>query len=92
MGNDPKSFAALRELNKYLLAATPHAHKGITLDIDTTEIIAQKADVKWTYNKNPGYMPMVGHMAETGQIVALVKFGHVGIWAQDSNQGIGGRP
>ena len=38
--------------------------------IDATEIIANKVCAKWTYNKNKGYMPMVGHIAETGQIVA----------------------
>ena len=39
--------------------------------IDATEIIANKADAEWTYNKNKGFMPMVGHLAETGQIVAI---------------------
>ncbi len=43
----------------------------MTLDIDATEIIAHKADAKWTYNKNKGFMPMVGHIAETGQVVAV---------------------
>ncbi len=43
----------------------------MTLDIDATEIIAHKADAQWTYNKNKGFMPMVGHIAETGQVVAV---------------------
>lgn len=42
----------------------------MTLDIDATEIIANKAEAKWTYKKNKGYMPIVGHIAETGQVVA----------------------
>ncbi|MCK5881960.1 MAG: transposase [Sinobacterium sp.] len=47
-----------------------HNCKAVTLDIDATEIIANKAEAQWTYNKNKGYMPMVGHIAETGQVVA----------------------
>jgi hypothetical protein len=40
------------------------------LDIDTSEVIANKADAQRTYKGNKGYMPMVGHIAQTGQIVA----------------------
>ena len=47
-----------------------HQVKKVTLDIDATKVVANKADAQWTYNKNKGYMPMVGHIAETGQIVA----------------------
>jgi hypothetical protein len=34
------------------------------------QIIANKKEAKWTYKKNKGYMPMVGHIAETGQVVS----------------------
>jgi len=47
-----------------------HHKKQVTLDIDATEVIANKADAKWAYKKHPDYMPMVGHIAETGQVVA----------------------
>ncbi len=70
MGNDNQSFAAWQEVNKAVLKAALHQRKGITLDIDATEVIANKADAQWTYKKNKGYMPMVGHAAEVGQIVA----------------------
>ncbi len=70
MGNDSQSLPAWREVNKALLKAALHRRKGITLDIDATEIIANKVDAQWTYKKNKGYMPMVGHIAEVGQIVA----------------------
>lgn len=70
MGNSKETFLALQELNKVILKSALHKRKGITLDIDATEIIANKLDAKWTYNKNQGYMPMVGHIAETGQVVA----------------------
>ncbi len=70
MGNNNQSFAAWTEVNKAVLKAALHHRKGITLDIDATEVIANKADAQWTYKKNKGYMPMVGHAAEVGQIVA----------------------
>jgi hypothetical protein len=53
-----------------VLSAALHRRKKVTLDIDATEIVANKADAHWTYSKNKGYMPMVGHIAETGQVVA----------------------
>jgi len=37
-----------------------------TLDIDATEIIADKKEAAWTYNKNKGYMPILGYLAENG--------------------------
>tara|TARA_B100000315_G_C14532893_1_gene567053 strand:- start:205 stop:1551 length:1347 start_codon:yes stop_codon:yes gene_type:complete len=58
------------EINKTILKSALHNRKGITLDIDATEIIANKRDAHWTYKKNKGYMPMVGHISETGQIVS----------------------
>lgn len=43
---------------------------GYTLDIDATQIIAEKQDAKWTYKGERGYMPMVGHLAENGLVLA----------------------
>ena len=57
------------KVNKAVLKAALHRCKKVTLDIDTTEIVAHKAQAQWTYNKRKGFMPMVGHIAETGQIV-----------------------
>lgn len=70
MGNNEQSFSAATEVNKAILQAALHHRKAITLDIDATEIVANKSEAKWTYKKHKGYMPMVGHVAETGQIVA----------------------
>jgi hypothetical protein len=42
---------------------------GYTLDIDATEIIAEKYEALWTYNGNRGYMPMVGHIAENSMVL-----------------------
>ena len=70
LGKNKDSFLALGEVNKSILKSALHNCKGVTLDIDATEIVAAKSEAKWTYNKNQGYMPMVGHIAETGQVVA----------------------
>lgn len=40
-----------------------------TLDIDATEVVAQKYDARWTYKGNRGYMPMVGHLAEAELVI-----------------------
>lgn len=58
------------EVNKVALKAALHHCKAVTLDIDATEIIAHKSSAKWTYKNNKGFMPIVGHIAETGQIVS----------------------
>jgi hypothetical protein len=42
---------------------------SFTLDIDATQIVAEKRDAKWTYKSEKGYMPMVGHIAELGLVV-----------------------
>lgn len=70
MGNKKDSFAASVEVNKVLLKSALHTCRGVTLDIDATEIISNKTDAEWTYKKHKGFMPMVGHIAETGQVVA----------------------
>ena len=67
MGSNSISAKACTEVNKVLLQSALHNRKGITLDIDATEIIADKKCAKWTYKKNKGFMPMVGHAAETGR-------------------------
>ncbi len=41
-----------------------------TLDIDATGIEADKALAAWTYKDFKGYMPMTGHLAESGLVVA----------------------
>lgn len=70
MGKHPQCATAMNTVNQAVLQSALHTRKAITLDIDATEIIARKADSRWTYKNNRGYMPMVGHIAETGQVVA----------------------
>jgi len=40
-----------------------------TLDIDATQVVAEKREAKVTYKGERGYMPMVGHLAENGMVV-----------------------
>lgn len=40
-----------------------------TLDIDATQIVAEKEAAKFTYKGERGYMPIVGHLAENGLII-----------------------
>ncbi len=70
LGKAPALMPAMQAVNKHLLKAALHRCKAVTLDIDASEVVSRKAEAKWTYNKNQGYMPMVGHIAETDQIVA----------------------
>ena len=69
-GSHPSTPLSLQKVNKTLLSATLHTCKAITLDIDATEVIANKTSAQWTYKSNKGYMPMVGHIAQTGQVLA----------------------
>lgn len=71
MGEHTDSFSAWESVNKAILKTTLHHCKKITLDIDATEIIAHKSSAQWTYKKNKGYMPMVGHIAQTGQVLSV---------------------
>ena len=45
------------------------SRKAHTLDIDATQIIAEKRSTEWTYKGERGYMPMVGHLAEAGVVI-----------------------
>jgi hypothetical protein len=40
-----------------------------TLDIDATQIVAEKREAHYTYKGEKGYMPLVGHLAENGLII-----------------------
>ena len=40
-----------------------------TLDMDASQIIAEKQDAERTYKGEKGYMPMIGHLAENGLVL-----------------------
>ena len=69
-GSNCSALRGLDEVNRRLLKAALHQRKKVTLDIDATVIEAHKKDCLYTYKKHPGYVPMVGHIAETEQVVA----------------------
>ena len=71
IGSDPTISDAWVAVNQAVLQSLLHRCKQVTLDIDATEVISHKARADWTYNKNKGFMPMVGHIAQTGQVVAV---------------------
>ena len=60
---------AQQAVNQHLLQAALGNCKSLTLDIDATEVIAHKSTALWTYKGNKGFMIMLGHIAETGQVV-----------------------
>ena len=70
LGCSSAAMSALDEVNRRILKAGLHDCKRVTLDIDATVIEAHKKEAKWTYKKHPGFVPMVGHIAETEQVVA----------------------
>ncbi|MDQ7002972.1 MAG: IS1380 family transposase, partial [Ghiorsea sp.] len=45
------------------------SHQDFTLDIDASQIVAEKRTAHYTYKKKKGYMPMIGHLAENGLII-----------------------
>ena len=55
-----------RQLRKQL---KKEARRDYTLDIDATQIVAEKESAHWTYKGEKGYMPLVGTLAEDGLIV-----------------------
>ena len=71
IGSKKKGLSGLLKLNRLLLkrALKRLKLKGFTLDIDATEIVAEKNLALFTYKGNQGYMPMVGHIAETGMVI-----------------------
>jgi len=62
----------LDQINREVLVRTLRGDgcESYTLDIDATPIEADKKAARMTYKGFRGYMPMVGHLAENGLVVA----------------------
>ena len=43
--------------------------KDFTLDIDASQIVGWKFEAEFTYKGEKGYMPIIGHIAETGMVI-----------------------
>ncbi|MYH92799.1 MAG: IS1380 family transposase [Acidimicrobiaceae bacterium] len=70
VGDSRQMISVLEQVNRAVMKATLGDRKCVTLDIDASAIRSKKKDAKWTYKKHRGYMPMFGHIAETGQVAA----------------------
>lgn len=70
-GKENRGLKALESIKRGLLARAlnQEATETYTLDIDATEIVAEKHDAKKTYKGEIGYMPLVGHLAENGLVI-----------------------
>lgn len=60
----------MTEINRCLLEHSLSQHRTVTLDMDATLLESKNKNAQWTYKKCTGYIPMVSHLAETGQVVA----------------------
>lgn len=66
-----KGLEGLSAVNRKLLVQglKDDPRGEFTLDIDATQIIAEKKHARRTYKGERGYMPIVGHLAENGLVV-----------------------
>jgi len=66
-----KGRAGLQRVNRAVSRRLirSEGREGYTLDIDASQIVAEKREAKWTYKGERGYMPMVGHLAENGLVI-----------------------
>jgi len=67
----PAGLEALGRVGKLLLRRALKLEKttSYTLDIDATQIVAEKEAALYTYKGEKGYMPIVGTLAENGYVV-----------------------
>ncbi len=70
-GSDAKGLSGLGQVRRHLLRRLLKRddREVYTLDIDATQIVAEKREAQYTYKGEKGYMPMVGHKAENGLVV-----------------------
>ena len=70
MGRGGVGRKLLERVNAHVLRVTLGDCRQVTLDIDATAVLCGKKHARRTYLGSRGYMPMVGHIAETDQVVA----------------------
>jgi hypothetical protein len=68
MGEDERGISGVaqvvKEINNRIMSY--EEDEGYTLDVDATEIIAEKQESFYTYRGNRGYMPVLGFLYENG--------------------------
>jgi len=64
-------LSGLQKMNNIIIrrAINRDDNSQFTLDIDATQIVAEKYAANFTYKGEKGYMPIVGHLAENGLVV-----------------------
>lgn len=70
-GENNVGVNAVTDINRSTLSYGLGELKPVTLDIDATLSSSEHKAAKKTYKGCRGYMPIVGHIAETGQVVAV---------------------
>lgn len=71
LGSNTKGLTGLSILNRHCnsRALKMLKTKEFTLDIDATQVIAEKNLAQFTYKGERGYMPILAHLAETGMVL-----------------------
>src|ERR1019366_9381385 len=64
--NESGGLAGLQRVNRCVFRRLlrDDERADFTLDIDATQIVAEKREARYSYKGEKGYMPMVGHIAE----------------------------
>jgi hypothetical protein len=52
----------LERVNRDLIQGALEQEEELILDVDATQIVADKQEAQWTYNHVKGYMPLVGYV------------------------------
>jgi len=70
--NESGGLAGLQRVNRCVFRRLlrDDERSDFTLDIDATQIVAEKREARYTYKGEKGYMPMVGHIAENSLAIA----------------------
>ncbi len=86
LGKDEAGIKALVKINRRLLGWGLGRRRAVTLDIDATPVLADKREARRTYLGERGYLPMPGHIGETGQ-AAGCEFREGNVAPADDNLG-----
>lgn len=80
------SLHGLQQINRRVVskALSMESRTEHTLDADATQVIAEKHAAKFTYKGEQGYMPIVGHLAES-RMVIHAQFREGNVAPADSN-------
>src|SRR5271168_910708 len=80
--NESGGLAGLQRVNRCVFRRLLRADErtDFTLDIDATQIVAEKREARYSYKGQKGYMPMVGHIAENSLANGCHRICHPTAW------------